>query len=44
MTPGDPAIGRRIRRLRKTQGLTQQTLAERAEGQPAQSCAGRSYS
>lgn len=29
------AIGRRIRRLRKAQGLTQQTLAERAEQEPS---------
>ena len=30
-----PAIGQRIRRLRKAQGLTQQTLAERAEQEPS---------
>lgn len=30
-----PAIGRRIRRLRKAQGLTQQTLAEHAEQEPS---------
>lgn len=30
-----PAIGQRIRRLRKAQGLTQQALAERAEQEPS---------
>lgn len=34
MAPDDPAIGRHIRRA-FCQGLTQQTLAERAEQEPA---------
>lgn len=35
MMPDDPATGRRIRRLRKAQGLTQQILAEYAEQEPS---------